>query len=137
MAFSKDFVARHESIQAQRLAGGQLVKLLSSMVEHRPFMPNHKNLSMFHHLDTIYNKPFRLIEKYPECRTYWEEGGWYSYVQAPKPNELRVAFLGDSVTQGANNILVLPHYMGNMQTFLTNQPDGSNTNMGGWAYYAH
>jgi hypothetical protein len=24
-----------------------------------------------------------------------------------------------------------------MQTFLTNQPDGSNTNMGGWAYYAH
>lgn len=89
---------------------------------------------MFNQLDEIYGKPYRMIEKYPECRQYWEESGWYSLVIPPKPNELRITFLGDSNTQGFLNSLVTPHYMGNMKTFLFPQSDGSSVNMGGWPY---
>lgn len=61
----------------------------------------------------------------------------YSNVMAPKPNELRVAFLGDSVTQGSSSIIDGPHYVGNYKSFLSKTSDGSSLNVAAYPYWTH
>lgn len=91
---------------------------------------------MFFELDDFMNKPFRMAKEHKICNDDWEDRGWYDQMVPPKPNQLRVAFAGDSVTQGSARWLG-DYWMTSMQRYKSDVGDGSRKNFGGYPYMLH
>lgn len=96
----------------------------------------HENAQMFFELDDLMNKPYRMAKQYHICNFDWVDRGYYNQIVPPKPNQLRVAFAGDSVTQG-NARWMGDYWMTSMQRYKSDVGDGSRLNFGGFAYMMH
>ena len=71
-----------------------------AMEDKYPKIISNPKAKMFFELDSFYSDPYRYNKKYKTCKDEsWDRGQNFKVIP-PKPNEVRVTVLGDSVTGG-------------------------------------